>query len=53
MNWATILVLGAVAAALAAILAAAVRNRKKGKPSCPCGGACSGCPMGGSCHPDS
>lgn len=49
MNLATFLIAALVAAAFIAIVAVAIRNRKKGKSSCACGG-CQGCAMQGSCH---
>ena len=50
MNWPTIIVAALVAAAVIAIVIHGIRNRKKGKHSCSCGGSCSGCAMSGSCH---
>ncbi|MEN6419179.1 MAG: FeoB-associated Cys-rich membrane protein [Clostridiaceae bacterium] len=50
MNLPTILVASAVAAVFIWIIAASIRNKKKGKPSCSCGSACAGCAMEGSCH---
>ena len=50
MNWTTILVLLIVVGTLAAIVAAAVRNKRRGRRVCACGSACSGCPMAGKCH---
>jgi hypothetical protein len=43
MNLPTILTLAVVAAVLIAIVAFAIRNRRKGKHSCSCGGDCSHC----------
>ncbi len=45
-NGSTLLVAGILAAVVAAIVIHLVRNKKKGKSSCGCGG----CPMNGSCH---
>ncbi len=50
MNWPTIILATAVAAAWIAIIVTAVRNRKKGKAACACGASCAGCPMHGKCH---
>lgn len=50
MNLSTILVASVVALILAAIAASAIRNRKKGRHGCACGGGCAGCSMNGACH---
>ncbi len=49
-NLATILVTAAVAAAAAVIVIRMIKNKKQGRSSCSCGGACAGCPMSGTCH---
>ena len=48
-NLAAILICAALLAAVAAIVAGLIRDRKRGKSSCGCG--CAGCPMSGACHP--
>ena len=52
MDWPTILVAAVVAIVFVAIVVNEIRNRKKGKGSCSCGGSCGGCAMSGSCHPE-
>ncbi len=47
--WPTILVGALVAAVVAAVAVSMIRNKKKGKHACACGG-CSGCSMQGVCH---
>lgn len=47
MDWPTIIVAALVAAAFIAIVVHGVRNKKKGKSSCSCGGSCGTCGM---CH---
>lgn len=47
-NLSTIIIALVVAGAIAAIIVAMIRSKKKGKTSCGCG--CDGCPMSGSCH---
>lgn len=47
MNLPTILIALAVAAVFAAIVIRGVRNRRRGKSGCACGGDCSRC---GGCH---
>lgn len=47
-NLATIIICAVLLAAVAAIIAGMIRNKKKGKTSCGCG--CSTCSMSGSCH---
>ena len=42
------MILGIIVAAIAAVIALHVRNRKKGKHSCCCG--CQGCAMKNQCH---
>ena len=51
MNASTIIVAAIVAAVFLAIVIREIRNRKKGKGSCSCGGSCDACGMncGGSC----
>ena len=49
MNLPTIIV-AAVVAAVFAIVITGIRNKKKGKHSCSCGGSCGACGMNGSCH---
>lgn len=48
MNLPTFLVAAVVAAVFLAILFCGYRRRKKGKPSCSCGG-CAGCSLSGTC----
>lgn len=43
MNLPTLLVAGVVALAFAAIVITAVRNHKRGKHACACGGDCANC----------
>ncbi len=52
MNAPTIIIALVVLAVFAAIIIAAIRNKRKGKASCSCGGggSCAGCPMSGKCH---
>ncbi|HPE39019.1 MAG TPA: FeoB-associated Cys-rich membrane protein [Bacillota bacterium] len=50
MNWQTAIVLAIVVAILVAIVISHIRQAKRGKTSCSCGGGCSGCPMSGKCH---
>ena len=47
-NLAAILICAALLAAVAAIAAGLIRDRKRGKSSCGCG--CANCPMSGACH---
>ena len=47
-NWLTLAVSAGVAAIIAASVAALVRQKKRGKPTCGCG--CANCPMAGQCH---
>ena len=51
MNLPTIIVATIVTAVFVWIVAASIYNKKKGKTSCSCGSACTGCAMEGSCHP--
>ncbi len=39
----------AIAGAFAAVIAMLIRNKKKGKHICSCGGSCGNCPMSESC----
>lgn len=50
MNLPTLLVAALVVGIFIAIVAVAIRNKKKGKGGCSCGGSCSGCGMDGACH---
>lgn len=50
MNWPTIIVAALVVAAVLAIVICGIRNKKKGKHSCSCGGSCGGCAMSDTCH---
>lgn len=52
MNWLSWVILGVIAALFVAVVAVEIRNRKKGKKSCSCGGSCGGCAMSGACHGD-
>lgn len=47
-NLGTILISAALIAAVAAVIAGMLRDKKKGKSSCGCG--CSSCTMNGACH---
>lgn len=49
-NWPTIIVAALVAAIFLAIVISGIRNRKKDKTFCSCGGSCGGCGMSGTCH---
>ncbi|MGI6115499.1 MULTISPECIES: FeoB-associated Cys-rich membrane protein [unclassified Clostridium] len=49
-NLGTILVGLAVALLLTLVVVKLLRDRKKGKSVCSCGGACSGCPGAAMCH---
>ena len=49
-NIATIAVAVVVFGTIAAVVVKMIRDRKKGKGSCNCGSACSGCAMKGMCH---
>ena len=49
MNLPTIIIGALVAAAVIAIVARGLYNRKHHKGGCSCG--CSGCPSSGLCHP--
>lgn len=40
----------ALAGIFTAIIVNMIRNKKKGKNSCSCGGSCGGCAMSGMCH---
>lgn len=51
MNWPTILIASIVAVVFLAIVIFGIRNKKKGKSSCSCGGSCGGCAMSDHCHP--
>ncbi len=48
-NWGTILVLCIVAAVIGLAVWSLVRDKRRGKSTCSCGG-CDGCPMSGQCH---
>lgn len=50
MNLPTILIAAIVAIIFLAIVIAEIRNKKKGKHSCSCGGSCESCGMNCSCH---
>ena len=45
MNLATAITLGVVVLVLIAIVVKTIKNRKSGKTSCSCGGACKACGM--------
>lgn len=47
-NWATLVIVAAIAALVALIVLKMVRDKHAGKSSCGCG--CATCPMSGSCH---
>ena len=47
-NWLTVVVVLIVLGAVGGVIAAMVRDKKKGRSSCGCG--CANCPMSGSCH---
>ena len=46
--WPSIIILTIVATVFLTIVITGIRNKKKGKHSCSCGGSCSSCGMG--CH---
>lgn len=46
----TILIASVIAALFAAVVVVMIINKKKGKPSCSCGGSCGACPIGCSCN---
>ena len=50
MNWPTIIIAAVIAAVVIAIIVVMIRNKKKGKHSCSCGGGCAGCSMSAYCH---
>ena len=52
MNPSTFIVAAIIAVAFLAIVITEIRNRKKGKGSCSCGGSCGACGMNCSCHHD-
>ncbi len=45
----TIIITALIVVAVVAIIAVDIRNKKKGKSSCSCGGSCSSCGGGCSC----
>lgn len=47
-NLATIIISAALLAAVAAVIAGMLRDKKKGKSACGCG--CASCAMSGACH---
>ena len=49
-NYGSIIVFTVLSAIVALIVIFMIRNKKKGKSACSCGGACGGCPMAGKCH---
>ncbi len=49
MNIPSIIIICLIAAALVGVIAMLIKNKKKGKHICSCGGSCGSCPMGGSC----
>lgn len=49
-NLSTIIIALAVAAVTASIIVRMIRNKKKGRGACSCGGGCGGCSMTGICH---
>lgn len=51
MNLPSLIVAVLVAAVCAAVIIGMIRDRKRGKGSCSCGGSCGACGMNGSCHP--
>ncbi len=48
-NIATLIVCAVLIALVAAVIVFMIRNRKKGRGSCPCG-SCGGCAMKDFCH---
>lgn len=46
----TIIVSILVLAAIVAVIAKLIRDKRNGKNITSCGGNCGGCPMAGSCH---
>ena len=49
-NWGNIVIIGVVAAIVAAVVITRIRAKKQGKSTCGCG--CSQCAMQGMCHTD-
>ena len=47
-NWATCLVIAAIAVLVALIIIKMIKDRRAGKSTCGCG--CASCPMSGSCN---
>ena len=50
LNLPTIIITALIAVIFLAIVITEIRNRKKGKHSCSCGGSCGSCGMDCSCH---
>lgn len=50
MDWLSWVILGVIAVLFVAVIVCEIRNRKKGKKTCSCGGSCGGCAMNGACH---
>ena len=50
MNVPTLITGAAVLLVIGSVIAAQIRNHKKGKSACSCCGSCAGCSMCGSCH---
>ena len=50
MDWPTIIVASVIALILVLIFINHIRNKKKGKHFCSCGGSCGGCAMSDMCH---
>ena len=46
----TIIIASIIIIGVVAVIVADIRNKKKGKGSCSCGGSCGSCGMNGSCH---
>ena len=46
----TAVIASVIAALFAAVVVVMIINKKKGKPSCSCGGNCGACPIGCSCN---
>ena len=51
MNLPTIIIASVIAIIFVAIVVTQIINKKKGKSSCSCGGACGSCGASGFCHP--
>ena len=46
----TAIIASVIGALFLAVVVVMIINKKKGKPSCSCGGSCGACPIGCSCN---